>query len=282
MSDRLKRKCVIFLSTGVLLAFVSFARAQAPRAGQSNTGPQEHADPPATKVDSAAVQRGNEVYRPSCAFCHGVDVRGAAGPDLARSLVVLNDVGGKDLAVFLRSGRPGAGMPAFPDMSADQAADMSAFLHARIEESRARAPMNVNAIVVGNAAEGAAFFNGEGRCSSCHNPNGDFKGIGAKYDPFVLQGRIINPRGGRNGPPVKPGTVKVTSPSGEIVAGRLVSVNDFAVTLIDGAGNRRTFDRDNEVPKVEILDPYQAHLDNFLKMTDKHMHDLTAYLVTLK
>lgn len=282
MFDRLTRKNVIFLSTGVLLVFVSFARAQAPRGGQVNTGLQEHADPPATKADSASIERGNDVYRPSCAFCHGVDVRGAAGPDLARSLVVLNDVGGKDLAVFLRSGRPGAGMPAFPDMTAEQAADISTFLHARIEESRARAPMNVDAIVVGNAPEGAAFFTGEGQCNSCHNPNGDFKGIGAKYDPFVLQGRILNPRGGRNGTPIKPSTVKVTSPSGETVTGQLVSVNDFAVTLIDAAGHRRTFERDNEVPKVEISDPYQAHLDNYLKMTDKHMHDLTAYLVTLK
>jgi cytochrome c oxidase cbb3-type subunit 3 len=173
-------------------------------------------------------------------------------------------------------------MPAFPDMTAEQAADISAFLHARIEESRARTPMNVNAIVVGNAAEGAAFFNGEGRCSACHNPNGDFKGIGAKYDPFVLQGRIINPRGGRGGPPIKPSTVKVSLPSGVIITGRLVSVDDFSVTLVDAAGTRRTFDRDNDIPKVEISDPYQAHMDNFLKMTDKHMHDLTAYLVTLK
>jgi cytochrome c oxidase cbb3-type subunit 3 len=142
--------------------------------------------------------------------------------------------------------------------------------------------MNVNAIVVDNAPEGAAFFTGEGQCNSCHNPNGDFKGIGAKYDPFVLQGRILNPRGGRNGAPIKPSTVKVTSPSGETATGQLVSVNDFAVTLIDAAGHRRTFERDNEVPKVEISDPYQAHLDNYLKMTDKHMHDLTAYLVRLK
>ena len=62
----------------------------------------------------------------------------------------------------------------------------------------------------------------------------------------------------------------------------MIAVNDFSVTLVDGSGARLTFVRDNEIPKVEITDPYQAHLDNFLKMTDKHMHDLTAYLVTLK
>jgi len=106
--------------------------------------------------------------------------------------------------------------------------------------------------------------------------------FGTKYDPFVLQARIINPRPGRGGPSIKPSTVRVSLPSGQTVQGRLVAVDDFSVTLIDAAGVRRSFSRDNEVPKVEITDPYQAHLDNFRKISDKQMHDLTAYLVTLK
>ncbi len=81
---------------------------------------------------------------------------------------------------------------------------------------------------------------------------------------------------------MKPRTAKLTLPSGQVVTGRLLSVDDFSVSLVDDSGVRRTFTRDNEIPKLEINDPYQAHMDNFLKMTDKHMHDLTAYLVTLK
>jgi mono/diheme cytochrome c family protein/small nuclear ribonucleoprotein (snRNP)-like protein len=227
-----------------------------------------------------AVERGSQVYRPNCGFCHGVDARGAAAPDLARSLVVLEDTDGRALGAFLRSGRPDSGMPAFAGLSPEQSADLAAFLHTKIEESRARSPMDVNAIVVGNAASGAAYFNGAGKCRACHNPDTDFKGIGARYDPFVLQGRIINPRGGRG--PIRPSTVRVTLPSGQTVSGRLVAVDDFSVTMIDDAGVRRSLSRDNEVPKVEITDPYQAHLDNLLKITDKQMHDLTAYLVTLK
>ena len=270
--------------TGLILVLAPLLFAQAPpgRGGQPGAAPPGRPDAARAKVDPAAVERGEQIYGPSCSFCHGNDARGAGAPDLARSLVVLDDVGGKNLATFLRSGRPDVGMPAFADLTMEQAADISAFLHARIEESRARPPMNVKAIVVGNAAEGAVFFNGEGKCITCHNPNMDFKGIGAKYDPMVLQGRIINPRGGRGGLPIKPSTVRVTLPSGQTISGQLVAVNDFSVTLIDAARARRTFNRDNEVPKVEITDPYQAHLDNFLKMTDKHMHDLTAYLVTLR
>ena len=232
------------------------------------------------KPDPALVERGSQVYRANCGFCHGVDARGGNGPDLARSLVVLEDVGGNKLGAFLKTGRPDAGMPAFMSLSPQQSADLAAFLHARIEESRARAPMDVNAIVVGNAAEGAAFFGGAGRCRSCHNPDADFKGIGAKYNPFVLQARILNPRAGAG--PIKPSMVRVTLPSGETIAGRLVAVDDFSVVLIDASGARRSFSRDNEIPKVEITDPYQAHLDNLRSLTDKQMHDLTAYLVTLK
>src|SRR5690349_13552934 len=190
------------------------------------------------KPGQAAVERGSQIYRPNCGFCHGVDARGAAGPDLARSLVVLEDVDGTRLGAFLRMGRPDAGMPAFATLSPAQSTDLAAFLHARIEESRARTPMDVNAIVVGDAAEGAAFFNGAGRCRNCHNPETDFKGIGAKYDPFVLQARVINPRGGPGAGPIKPSTVRVTLPSGETIAGRLVAVDDFSVVLIDGSGSR--------------------------------------------
>jgi cytochrome c oxidase cbb3-type subunit III len=234
------------------------------------------------RPDAAAVERGGQIYRSNCGFCHGLDARGAAGPDLARSLVVLEDVDGQKLGAFLKTGRPDAGMPAFAGLSPQQSADVATFLHARIDESRARTPMDVNAIVVGNATEGAAFFAGAGKCRGCHNPDTDFKGISAKYDPFVLQARIINPRGGLGAGPIRPSTVRVTLPSGETLTGRLVAVDDFSLTLIDGSGVRRSLSRDNEIPEVQITDPYQAHMDNLTKITDKQMHDLTAYLVTLK
>ena len=59
-------------------------------------------------------------------------------------------------------------------------------------------------------------------------------------------------------------------------------MTDFNVTLLDAQGVRRTFARDGDVPKVEITDPLQAHLDLMRTLTDEHMHDLTAYLVTVK
>jgi len=237
-------------------------------------------------IDPAAVERGNQIFRANCAFCHGIDARGAEGPDLMRSLYLTNDEGGKELGAFLKVGNPGSGMPAFLNLPDDQVKDISAFLHQRLQESRARINMDPKAIVVGAARSGEAYFNGDGKCSTCHSTGGDLKGVGSKYDPMTLQSRIINPRGGgrggRGGPPPKPSTVSVTLSSGQTISGTLVAVNDFFVTLVTSDGDRRTFNRDNNDPKVSVADPYQGHLDLFLKITNKNMHDLTAYLVTLK
>ena len=271
----------VFASTLVLHAQ---AGQQPPRPPDDRIGNRLGATSP---TDPAAIDRGRTLYSSGCAFCHGADARGAQGPDLARSLYVTNDEGGRVLGEFLKTGRPANGMPPFPTLAAGDLTDLSAFLKTRVAAAMSRPPMDPASIVVGNATAGAAYFNGAGRCSTCHSPSGDFKGIGAKYNPLVLQGRMINPRvvGGGRGvtvPPPPPATVKVTLPGGSVVAGRLVTVNDFFVTLVDSSGVRRTIERDNDVPKVEISDPLEAHRQQMLVYTDQIMHDLVAYLVTLK
>jgi mono/diheme cytochrome c family protein len=265
--------------------------AQAPQPAPQQAAPQQPALRPGIVprpvLDKAAIERGSGTYRAGCAFCHGIDARGAQGPDLARSLYVLNDDRGRELGPFLRVGRPANGMPAFPNLTDAESADLSAFLNARIAESRTRPPMDPAGIVVGDAAAGQAYFNGPGGCSTCHSPAGDLKGIGARYNPMVLQGRMLNPRvvsPGR-GQPVPNRTrpsVKVTVPGRGVIAGTLESISDFHVTLVDASGNRRTIPRDNEVPQVEVHDPASAHLDLLGKYTDQDMWNLTAYLVTLK
>ena len=251
--------------------------------GRAWTAPQQERPGATTRpADTAASDRGRDAFRASCGFCHGIDARGAQGPDLARSLAVLNDDQGKDLVNFLKAGVPERGMPAFPMLTPDEARDLSAFLHTVVEQARRQKPMDPNGILVGDARAGEAYFNGAGRCNTCHSPTGDFKGLGAKYDPATLQDRMVNPRGRGAKTPPPPITVKVTLANGRVSSGRLVAITDFYVTLLDDAGVRRTFPRDNEVPKVDVNDPLQAHLDMLLKYTDADMHNLTAYLVTLK
>jgi mono/diheme cytochrome c family protein len=238
--------------------------------------------------DQAAIARAKAVYEPQCGFCHGTDARGrAGGPDLARSLVVLADTGGKELAGFLRAGRTERGMPAFPNLTDQEIADIAEFLHERLEAAKSRAATDTMASLVGDPKAGAAYFNGAGRCTTCHSVSGDLAGIGAKYDPPTLQGRIVNPRPGAGrgqaaASPRAARTVTVTLANGERVSGTLDYVSEFAVTLIEASGTRRTFKREGDVPKVAITDPLQVHFDMLRTFRDKDMQDLTAYLWTLK
>ena len=256
----------------------------------TSLGAQQQALSP--QSDTAAVERGGKLLVEQCGFCHGANARGGSGgPDLTRSTVVQTDEDGKQLGEFLAVGRPDKGMPKF-DLSRTQASDVAAFLHSAIYLNSNRRLYKILDILVGDARAGEAYFNGAGRCSSCHSPTRDLKGVGAKYEPAALQGRLLLPRGRERAPggPQVPLyadptglTVTVTPPSGEAVSGGLVRLTDFEVTLWESAtGRLRTWLRNGEAPKVVVTDPLQAHLDHLTKWTDTDMHNMTAYLAGLK
>ena len=241
------------------------------------------------QFDPAAVERGQKEFAASCGFCHGSSARGGqTGPDLIRSELVLGDEKGKELGEYLKVGQPDKGMPKF-SLTEQQVSDIATFLHRSVEAVSNRGSYQILNILVGDAKAGETYFNGAGRCNTCHSPAGDLKGIGAKYDPVTLQGRVVMPRGrggrGRGGPAVPQGpvrTVTVTYPSGQTHSGTLVRITDFDVTLRESSGAVRTFFRDDDTPRVEIKDPLQAHIDMLARYKDSDIHNLTAYLVTLK
>jgi cytochrome c oxidase cbb3-type subunit 3 len=252
------------------------------------------ARPPVTasdpQFDQASVDRGAGILVAQCGFCHGSNARGGSGgPDLTRSGLVQDDEGGKQLAAFLRAGRPDKGMPAF-ELAPDQVTDLATFLHAAIFLNANRRLYQVLDILTGDPAAGAALFAGAGRCGTCHSAAGDLKGVGAKYDAATLQGRLLMPRGGRGAGPPQPGyldknaiKVTVTLPTRQAVSGALVRLTDFDVTLYDPkSGQVRSWLRNGDLPKVEIVDPLQAHLDRLPAWTDADMHNMTAYLASLK
>jgi len=251
-------------------------------------GQQQALTPP---TDPAAVERGRLLHVQECGFCHGANARGGSGgPDLTRSALVQNDENGRQLGEFLQVGRPDRGMPKFA-LTPAQNGDLAAFLHAAIYLNSNRRLYKILDILVGDPKAGAAYFAGTGRCSSCHSPVGDLKGVGAKYEPVALQGRLLMPRGQANvqgAAPVplyaQPTAIRatVTSPSGESVTGGLVRLTDFEVTLYDASGAMRSWLRNGDVPKVAITDPLQAHVDQLTKWSDTDMHNMTAYLASLK
>ncbi len=242
--------------------------------GFANAFPQH---PPG---DPAMIERGKALYGVNCQFCHGGDARGGeGGPNLLRSELTLNDQNGELFAPVIQNGRIDQGMPKFP-MSNAQVADIAAFIHnfrvAGYDNSRMKPPT----ILVGDAAAGEAYF--KAKCASCHSATGDLKGIGSKFaEPRDLQQQFVMPGGGRGrGGPVT--TVTVTPSSGPKMEGRLVRIDDFIVTLADADGTQHTFRRNGDSPKVEIHDPLQPHKALLGVYTDKNIHDLTAFLVTVK
>lgn len=242
--------------------------------------------------DPAVIARGQQLYSISCRACHGVDLRGGdmGGPNLLRSQLVLNDQDGELILPVVQNGRMNvaAGMPVMPPLPIppDDVKAIATYIHSVAASARGQgAPpagpaVELN-ILVGDATAGQAYF--QAKCSSCHSPTGDLAGIATRVgDPMALQNLWVGGGGGRGGANRKPVTATIAQASGEKITGRLVRIDDFIVVIANEDGSTRSFRRTGDAPKVEITDPLAGHKKLLLTYTDKDMHDVTAYLVTLK
>lgn len=246
--------------------------------------------PPRPPGDPAAIARGKNVYGANCAYCHGEDARGGenGGTNILRSEYLLKDKNGELLRQFLLNPK-GSGHVATRegilkfDFAADQAADLAAFIHSFAVSSRDPGRLRPSTIVVGDAKAGEQYFGL--KCAACHSVSGDLKGIASKLpDPRNLQQRWIMPvvYRGRGSLAEANIRVTVTLPNGEKVEGKLSKIDDFVVTLTDTNGAEHSFRRDGDIPRVELRDPMQGHRDLLRVYTDKDIHDVTAYLVTIR
>src|SRR5690242_16061362 len=150
--------------------------------------------------DPAAVARGKNLFVATCGFCHGANANGGeSGPDLVRSVIVLHDENGNQIGPVVHGGRPGKGMPAFPAITQAQISDIAAFLKSRYQAAANRGAYQLQNIITGDAKAGEAYFNGQGRCNTCHSVTGDLAGIAKRYEPDALQSRFLYPRSHERG-----------------------------------------------------------------------------------
>jgi cytochrome c oxidase cbb3-type subunit 3 len=292
-------KIVLFMLLGLGGAALAAEQASVPlppqEAGAKQEGPQTPAKPTTAPgqaypdrppADPAAVQRGHQIFSANCSFCHGSDARGGeGGPNLIRSQLVMDDDHGERIATVVQNGRPDKGMPKF-DLTTEEISTIATFLHSIPVGGRAANTGTVDPLV-GDAKAGEAYFNGPGKCATCHSVSGDLAGIGAKYtDVRALQGALLSGEGVERGPAAAVSktrkTVTVTLRNGQTVEGRLEQIDDFIVSLTDADGNYHSYPRHGDYPKVVIKDPLQPHLDMLRSSKDDDIHNLTAYLVTLK
>ncbi len=255
-------------------------------AGQRTTGfPQYTRALPSEDV----LARGKSLYDFNCASCHAPDVRGVLekhGPNLLRSTDVYSDKDGELVSADLAKHNPVINLPQ-TDASA-----IAGYLHSiQATMGNQGSPPGRNPVgltynvLVGNVNAGQVAF---GKlCSNCHSVTGDLKGIGTKYDdPKTLQNTWVSGGGGGGRGGGGGGQqATVTLANGQKVEGQLVRRDDFLVILMLPDGTRKSFVRDNGVPQVEVKDPQEAHKKMMLVMDDpdnKNMHDITAYLATIK
>ena len=259
------------------LALVTISLAAWPALAQKKPSPvAEHHRRRSELKPSPAVEQGQKTFEGNCAFCHGEDATGGRGPDLVRSVLVSHDVAGNLVGQVILNGRPSKGMPPL-HLSGTQITDIAAFLHYRQLQSldSARVPKNygLKNLLTGNATAGKAFFDGAGGCKSCHSPGGDLAHVATKLSPLELEWQMLYPQGATR-------TVTVTLPSGKTLQGPLVHLDEFNVALRDASGWYRSFPRD-EV-KVEVHDPLAAHQKMLGELTQADVHNLFAYMETLK
>jgi len=227
------------------------------------------------------VEQGAALFRQDCSFCHGRDAAGGeSGPDLTRSKLVSNDVNGEKIALVVRSGVPDKGMPAF-DRTDQQIASLAAFIHTQQamlaqggrKGAGGRKGVDPEDLQTGNAAAGKKYFEGAGGCVGCHSPTGDLAGIASRYKGLELEERMLFPRRVKS-------KITVTLASGTKITGTLEYLDEFTVGLTNADGVYRSW-RTRDV-KYQVNAPADAHVEMFSKYTDDDVHNLMAYLQSLK
>jgi cytochrome c oxidase cbb3-type subunit III len=285
----------------VLIGCLVVAVCATAGAAQPGTFPAQQRAP----GDPAVIERGKGLYGLTCRACHGVDLRGGdlGGPNLLRSQLVLNDKNGEAIGEVIRTGRtPPAGAPMPPQQMSDaDARAVAEYIHSVTATAAPQGgpppgPRVELNLLVGNARAGETYFKTE--CGACHSSSGDLAGIGSRITNIEqlqnswVAGRRASGPGGPGGPAGqganttrKPTRVTVKFAGGTTLDGVLVRMDDFVLSLRTDAGDYRSFTRRSATPRIESIqvdDPMAGHRALWTKLKDNDMHDVTAYLASLK
>lgn len=270
------RNCAYAMATVVMAAALSAGQAPANNT-QAGSEPQQNPSHAPKAYDPALVQEGSAQFRQDCSFCHGRNAGGGeSGPDLTRSKLVADDVDGEKIGAVVRSGRPDKGMPPF-DRTDAQVSALVAFIHTQRNNALAhtggRKGVDAADLQTGNVEEGKKYFEGAGGCAKCHSATGDLAGIASRHKGLELEERMLYPKNAK-------ARVSVTQANHESISGKLAYLDEFTVGLIDESGSYRSW-RTRDV-QYKLDRPVDAHVEQFSKYTDDDIHNLMAYLQTLR
>ncbi len=244
-----------------------------PRTTVGSQGPlPEHAS-----FTSAQIESGSTLFLQNCAFCHGKDASGGeSGPDLTHSKLVMSDKAGEEVGPVIHNGRPEKGMPRF-NLPDTETLVLVAFIHAQqdiaLSQSGNRRGVVDADLHTGNAELGKKYFEGVGGCLKCHSATGDLAGVATRFTGLRLEQEMLYPKNVKS-------KIDVKTLSGKSYSGELAYQDEFTVAMTDSTGTYRSWPVSAVTFKVN--NPVEAHVDAMSKYTDDDIHNVLAYIQTLK
>ena len=262
-------KVVKAVLAGIVSAALCAWAGQAPNPLNEKTSAQSETQ--------ALIKTGQQLFQQNCAFCHGRDAGGGeTGPDLTGSELVASDAHGDKITQVVRQGRPAKGMPAFNLLDPDMRAIIE-FIHYRRDYAEAhpgaRRRVDPSDLQTGDVAAGKQYFEGPGGCTSCHSATGDLAKVARRWVGLRLEERLLYPQDAKD-------SVTVTLSSGKTLTGELTYRDEFAIGMVDQDGWYHSWPV--TTIKYKVDEPVLAHADLLGKYTDDDIHNLMAYLQTLK
>jgi cytochrome c oxidase cbb3-type subunit 3 len=273
----------VLVAAAALLCAAQAAVAQPPRSEES---PAARPVPPTAAPQEYApelIAAGRARFVANCGFCHGPDATGGSGgSDLTRSELVAADMRGDRIGPVVRTGRAEAGMPGFPALTEPDLAAIVAFVHERKAQAEAavggRRSVELADVSTGDARSGTRYF--EANCTSCHSAGGDLAGIASRIEGLALLRRMLYPGGQAAGVAAYRPRATITTRDGETITGEVAARDEFTVAVVDADGRYRSWPTARV--RFTVDDPLQAHVEQLARYTDAAMHDVLAYLHTLR
>jgi len=267
----------VFLSASCFsLVVLAYAQSSAPTAARPAVGSQGPL-PVHESYSADVIASGGSLFQQNCAFCHGRDAGGGeSGPDLTRSKLVSQDKSGEGIGPVIRNGRIEKAMPKF-NLSDAEVTSLVAFIHSQQDKAMSqtgnRKGVDASDLQTGNVEEGKKYFNGAGTCSKCHSATGDLAGVATRYQGLKLEQQMLYPNNAK-------AKVSVTPRNGKTVTGTLAFQDEFTIALLDDAGSYHSWSIGDVTFKVDA--PFKAHVELFDKYADDDIHNLMAYIQTLR
>lgn len=274
----------VLLAAAALLCGAQAALAQPPRSEESPAARPVPVTATPQQFAPELVTAGRARFVANCGFCHGPDATGGSGgSDLTRSELVAADVRGDRIGPVVRTGRAEAGMPGFPALAESDLTAIVAFVHDQKTQAEAavggRRSVEVADVLTGDARAGRRYF--ESNCTTCHSATGDLAGVASRVEGLALLRRMLYP-GGQTpaGAPAYRPKATVTPRDGETITGEVAARDEFTIAVIAADGSYRSWP--TERVRFTVDDPLEAHVAQLARYTDAAMHDVLAYLHTLR